>query len=71
MSETPIQTGKDLFRATDDEFTFWFANGYGIHPSFDKRAYSDLSIEEAKEIRDELDELIEFCEQHQHQFGDL
>lgn len=64
-------TGRHLFRETDEQFTYWYADGYGISPSLVQSAYKGMDIERARMIRDELDEIIEFCEPYQDHFGDL
>jgi hypothetical protein len=74
MNKQPtIRNGGDLFHYTDDKFDYWYADGYGVQPSFDTRAYKSLSLQKAREIRNELDDLIEFIELNNldKQFGDL
>lgn len=69
MSE--IRNGRDLFHETDDRFTYWYANAYGIQPSFDNRAYKNMSVEDAREIADELTEIAQFCEELEIDVPDL
>lgn len=66
-----IDTGGELFRQTDARFKYWYADAYGIQPSFDIRSYKDMSIGEALEIARELIEVVEFCSRLTTNFPDV
>jgi hypothetical protein len=51
----------DVFWATD-EYKYWFADEYGISNALAPPAYEAMGIEQAKQVRDELDEVIEIYE---------
>jgi len=57
MSDHP-----DLFWATD-EYKYWFADDNGISKSLVSPAYEGMDIEQAKQVRDEIDEVIEIYEE--------
>lgn len=71
MDPELIDTGGELFRQTDAEFEWWFADAYGISPQWDPRMVKNMSVERAKEIGEELIDIAEHCEQYQDQFPDL
>lgn len=61
MSDHP-----DLFWVTD-EYKYWFAEDDGISKSLVSPAYEGMDIEQAKQVRDELDEVIEIYEDFDHE----
>ncbi len=58
---------KGLFRETDEKFTYWFANGHGISHSLVGKVYENMDVEKAKEVRDELNDIIELYEEYQNE----
>lgn len=66
-----IETVTELFRATDERFTYWHAVNEGINASFDIRAYSRMDTEQAMEIAFELMAIARFCGKLERDFGEF